>query len=276
MTRFTIVTPVFNGMPWLPEAVSSVATQRSQVDVEHLILDGGSTDGSREWLAANSDLGFRSILEPDEGQTDALIRGFEEAGGDLLGWLNSDDALEPGALARVIAVFESESDVVMVTGPSLLIDPSGRVIGAIPTPPDTSLLGMLTDPTNPPQPSTFFRAAAYRRCGGLDRRWDLAMDVDLWLRLASIGRVVALPNEPLSRFRLHPAAKSVSRSWATVREDLRVRRRHGMPIRSRAGLWLLKRATLDPLTRPAGAMLRSLVRSVTGHPPATGSGPSHR
>lgn len=82
---FTIVTPVFNGMPWLPEAIESVLSQ-GETSVELIVLDGGSTDGSREWLLSNVKDMARLVFEPDRGQTDALIRGLSQASGAYLGW----------------------------------------------------------------------------------------------------------------------------------------------------------------------------------------------
>ena len=245
--RISIVTPVLNGMPWLPETVESVARQRDEVDVEHLVRDGGSTDGSREWLAAHAELGYQVVLEKDSGQTDALAAGFDRANGDVLGWLNADDVLEPGALKRVAEAFEANPDAVIVSGSSLLVGPDGAILGAIPTPPRPEFDRLLRHPTNLAQPATFFRAEAYRRVGGLDRRYDLAMDVDLWFRLASVGRVVLLRDVVLSRFRLHPNAKSVVAAAAASREDLSIRRRHGMPLRSPAGRALVRHGFFDPI-----------------------------
>jgi GT2 family glycosyltransferase len=225
--RFTIVTPVFNGMPWLPDAVASVAAQRRDVDVEHLILDGGSTDGSREWRAS----------------------------GEVLGWLNSDDLLEPGALGLVRDAFNGAPSAAVVAGGCLLIDPQSRVTGSIPVPPVRTFAELLRYPTNLPQPATFFRAAAYRRVGGLDRRYDLAMDVDLWLRLAREGGIVTLRMATLARFRIHPSAKSVVGAVAATREDLAARRRQGLPLWSPAGRYLLVHGYLRPLVRRAASWL---------------------
>lgn len=261
--RFTIVTPVFNGMPWLPEAVNSVARQRPSVDIEHLVFDGGSTDGSREWLASHPELGCDLRFEHDHGQTDALIKGFDQAGSELLGWLNADDVLEPGALSRVHDVFAANPDVVMISGACLFIDGTGRILGAMATPPDPTFRGLLTARINAPQPSTFFRADAYRTCGGLDRGYDLAMDVDLWLRLAQQGRYVVLSGEILARYRVHPGAKSERMSISSAREDLRARRRQGMPWRSPAGVELIKAGYVDPIVRPIRrAVLRPIKRVV--------------
>ncbi|MGA3029968.1 MAG: glycosyltransferase family 2 protein [Candidatus Limnocylindrales bacterium] len=245
--RISIVTPVLNGMPWLPETVASVARQRKDVDVEHLIRDGGSTDGSREWLAAHAELGYKCALERDSGQTDALAAGFDQATGDVLGWLNADDILEPGALKKVVEAFEAHPEAVIVSGSCLHIGPGGEILGAIPTPPRPEFDRLLRYPTNLAQPATFFRAEAYRRVGGLDRRYNLAMDVDLWFRLARIGDVVLLRDVVLARFRLHPNAKSVVAAAAASREDLSIRRTHGMPLTSPAGRALVRHGFLDPV-----------------------------
>ena len=244
--RISIVTPVLNGMPWLPETVESVVRQRGDVDVEHLIRDGGSTDGSREWLTAHSELGYQIVLEKDGGQTDALARGFDSATGDVFGWLNADDVLEPGALKKVVETFEDNPDAVMVSGRCLQIGSDGEIVGVIPVPPGPEFERLLRHPTNLAQPATFFRAEAYRQVGGVDRRYNLAMDVDLWFRLASIGRVVLLRDVLLARFRLHPGAKSVIGARAASREDLAIRRKHGMPLTSRAGRSLVRHGLLSP------------------------------
>src|SRR5215212_10579510 len=121
-------------MPWLPEAVASVAAQRANVDVEHIVLDGGSTDGSAEWLRAYAGPEIVARFEPDGGQTDALINGFELATGELLGWLNADDVLETDALSIAHQAFANNPDAAIVGGAALFIDGSGAVVGAMPTP----------------------------------------------------------------------------------------------------------------------------------------------
>lgn len=259
--RFTILSPVLNGMPWLPEAIDSVARQREGLafELEHIVLDGGSTDGSREWLLAHPELGCKLVFEADGGQTAALCAGFERATGELFGWLNSDDILEPGALETAHEVFTAQPDVVMVSGTCLFIDADGKVTGAMATPPVPTFDGLVRTRINPPQPSTFFRAAAYREAGGLDRSLNLAMDLDLWMKLARVGRYVVLPDRVLARYRVHARAKSERLAVASAREDLRVRRRYGMRWLSQAGEELLGQAYVDPiLGRPARAIGRAI------------------
>jgi glycosyltransferase involved in cell wall biosynthesis len=261
--KVTVVTPVFNGMPWLPESIGSVARQRGDVEVEHLVYDGGSTDGSAEWLREHTSLGYEATICPDGGQTDALAKGFARATGEIFTWLNADDILEPGALRRVVDVFMANPELVMVTASCLRIDSQGAVIGAIPVPQLATLDGLLTLPDVPAQPATFFSAEAYRRAGGLDRRYDFAMDLDLWLRLARMGPIHALPTEVLARFRVHPNAKSTAQEGATAREDLRIRRRYGGSIRSRAAVVMIRIGYVRPvqsrLTRPFRNLARRLL-----------------
>lgn len=255
--RISIVTPVFNGMPWLPAAVESVASQRPKVDVEHIILDAGSRDGSRAWLDDHRDLGYSTVFEPDRGQTDALVKGFQAATGEVMSWLNADDLLEAAALATVAGAFERNPDAGIVSGRCLQIDAGGAVIGVIETPPEPGYRELLRHPTNMAQPATFFRADAYRRAGGLNRKYDLAMDVDLWFRIARTDRVVLLPNETLARFRIHPAAKSVADLRGAIREDLSIRLGHGMPWTSPAAKVLLLHGwILPPLHRVKRAVSR--------------------
>jgi GT2 family glycosyltransferase len=237
--RFSIVTPILNGMPWLPECVDSVATQRSHVEVEHLVFDAGSTDGSREWLRDHIELGYSAVFEPDAGQTDALIKGFSRATGDVFGWLNADDVLEPGALARVAEILEAKADVALVSGCCLKVAEDGAYRGLIGTPRVHDFHGLVSHLENPAQPATFFRADAYRAAGGLDRRYDLAMDVDLWLRLSQMGALHFLPKDILARFRVHEGSKSVKWEARAAQEDLAIRRRHGLTLRNETALRLL-------------------------------------
>lgn len=255
--RFTIVTPVYNGMPWLPDAMRSVDRQRNRVAVEHLVFDAGSTDGSREWLQSHTGADTVLVFEPDAGQTDALMKGFDLASGGIIGWLNSDDLFEDDALFRVGALFDAHPDAALVSGCALYINADGAITGAIPTPPVSSFEGLLRHPKNLAQPSTFFRLGAYRQARGLDRSLDLAMDVDLWMQLAQVGDVILAPSEVFSRFRLHRAAKSVKGAGAATLQDLAVRRRHGLSMRSATAAILLTRGLV---ANPVRGALRDVVR----------------
>lgn len=264
--RFSIVTPVLNGMPWLPECVESVAAQRPTVDVEHIILDAGSTDGSREWLVEHrQEHGYVLLLEPDEGQTDALIKGFLRARGEVFSWLNADDTLETGALSHVEKAFDATPDAVLVSGCCINFDANGDFTHMMVPPQADSYDGLRLHVGNPAQPATFFKADAYRAVGGLNARYDLAMDVDLWLNLARIGGFIYLRRVVLARFRVHPNAKSVVDLTGAIRQDFAIRRRHGLPIRSPAGLWFLRQGFVHAWFRPLTSSVKRALRSVVYH-----------
>ena len=243
----TVVMPLMNGMPWLPEAVDTVLSQPGPVEL--IVCDGGSTDGSREWLLDHVAGRGRLVFQADSGQSDALGRGFSEAHGEILGWLNADDRLNPEALGSVRAAFDRHPSAVIVSGGCALIDASGKIIGGIPLPPDGSRAGLLTYPTNLPQPATFFRASVYRQAGGIDRHLAYAMDVDLWLKMTRFGVTVLLPELVLAQFRIHAGAKSSRAATSMVREDLRVRLRHGLSPLSPTALTLARRGYVPPLRR---------------------------
>ena len=197
-----------------------------------------------------------------QGQTDALAKGFGRATGEIFGWLNADDVLEPGALKRVVDVFTADPSLAMVVGACLFIDSHGAVTGAVGSIPVPTLKGLLCLPWNPPQPATFFSARAYRSGDGLDRRYDLAMDIDLWLKLAKAGPIKTIPTEVLARYREHPAAKTMARSGDSARQSLKIRRLHGMPIRSRGALYLFQLGYVRPVVSPVTGALRKVAKLV--------------
>lgn len=125
--QFSVVTPTFNTMPWIKRCVGSVRGQQG-VAVEHIIQDGGSADGTCEWLALQTDIRFES--KPDDGMYDAINRGWDRASGDILSWLNADEQYLPGTLARVQQVFEENPDVELVCGNAIIVDETGAPLAA--------------------------------------------------------------------------------------------------------------------------------------------------
>ena len=204
--------PSYNQAEFLEEAVRSVLDQEG-VSVELLVLDPGSTDGSRELLGRlRVEYGerLRLFFEPDEGQSDAVNRGMTQATGRVLGWLNSDDRLRHGALARVAVRLDRDRPA-WLFGRAGMIDNEGRPI--------TSLIVryknwrggrfsrlMLLTENFIPQMSTFWNRAMWERAGGLDTTKHLDMDYDLWLRFAGVADPELLGDE-LADFRVHGAAK---------------------------------------------------------------------
>lgn len=198
----SLVTPCRNAVKWLPDCLASVAMQ-SYRQVDHIVVDAASTDGTVELLRRHS--GLRWVSEPDDGQSSAILKGFGLATGEVLGWLNADDALMPDALARVAEAFEQNPGAGLVYGDSLVVEHGQQRTVRPPQP----LTVASFDVSNPlPQPSCFFTRDAYEQVGGLDADLHLAMDLDLWLRLLGAEVQAVYVPLPLSRIIVHPEAKT--------------------------------------------------------------------
>lgn len=209
--------PSYNQAPFLEEAVRSVLTQTG-VDVELLVLDPGSTDGSRELLLRlHEEYGARLklVFAPDAGQSDAVNRGLALASGRVLGWLNSDDRLAPGALARVVPLLDHDRPA-WLYGDVGMIDGRGQPISSLIVRYKRwrggrfSRRKLLTE-NFISQMGVFWNRAMGERAGGLDCRKDLDMDYDLWLRFAAVAEPLVLV-ERLADFRVHGAAKGSRRT----------------------------------------------------------------
>ncbi len=201
----SIITPSFNQGAFIEETIKSVLAQ-DYPEIEHIVIDGGSTDDTIGILKKYEGR-LKWISEPDEGQTDAIIKGFKMSSGEVLAWLNSDDTYLPGAISRAVKAFYAAPGAGMVYGKVLFTDTSGKVLGEYPTEPfDRARLATVTFIC---QPSTFFTRSAFYGAGGLDKTLNYNMDFDLWLRLSKKYAVRYVP-ECMSTYRLHRASKTVS------------------------------------------------------------------
>ena len=218
----TVVTPVRNGMPFIRECVASVAAQ--QAPHEHVVCDGGSTDGTLEYLRSVD--GIRLVEGPDAGQSDALIKGFARAQGEILGWVNADDRLCAGALERIALAAARHPAAAAVSGDGSEIDESGAVTHGIQGMPMDASSILFRDTML--QPSTWFRRAAYEAVGGLDTRLSYCMDSEFWRRLLMHGPFARVA-ENWSDFRMHQASKTLRSPSAFVAEWRAVLERAGMP-----------------------------------------------
>lgn len=217
-----LVVPNFNGARFLRDTLESVLGQDRPPD-DVLVMDGGSTDGSVELLRSYGRR-LRFVSEHDEGQADAIAKGFAALSTDLVGWLNSDDRLMPGALHRVAAAASSAPAGVLFHGDAELVDEHGRLVGHV-RGVDLDHDRMRSGRGRVVQPGSFYRAGAVRQAGGIDSSWHLLMDLDLWIRLLRVGPAVRLPG-PLAQFRIHGGAKSSAPPWRYYRESLRMGRVH--------------------------------------------------
>lgn len=220
----SVVTCSYQQARYLEAAMRSVIEQ-DYPRLEYIVVDGGSTDGSRDLIARHASSLAHWVSEPDRGQTDALQKGFRHASGAICGWLCSDDLLLPGALRAVAAYFRAHPEVVATYGDALWIDDRGRFLR-----PKREMgfnrFVFLHDHNYVPQPSMFWRREAYEAVGGLDPAFDLAMDADLWERFSRQGRVGHM-RRYLSCMRFYPEQKTRSRRDDSTLEHRLIGRRDG-------------------------------------------------
>jgi Glycosyltransferases involved in cell wall biogenesis len=219
----SIITPSFNQARFLPATLRSVAEQ-SHGRIEHIVLDGGSTDGSveiiREWAAVNPII-WRS--EPDEGQADAIRRGAEMATGEIVAWLNSDDVyLDRSVVADVVELFQAGAKI--VTGGGWYLDESGHRVERIPVFPDRLGHDPLKHVDWILQPATFVRRDLFLSCP-IDTSLHFAFDWDLFIRLTAKVTPTPILRE-LAGYRRHGSGKTVSGGSRRQRELLIVTRRY--------------------------------------------------
>jgi len=221
----TIVTPSFNQARFLEATIQSVLTQ-NYPNLEYIIVDGGSSDGSVEVIERYADRLAWWVSEPDAGQTEAINKGFAHATGEILAWLNSDDTYEPGAVAQAAAFLAANLQVGLVYGDANFIDAEGRVIGRFAAR-QTDLKRLRRGGVYIPQQAAFWRADLWRQVGPLDPSFYFAMDYDLWVRLARVSELRYLPGHLWANFRLHGDAKTIAADERCWPEMLRVHRRDG-------------------------------------------------
>jgi glycosyltransferase involved in cell wall biosynthesis len=220
----SIVTPSFNQARYLEATIQSVLSQ-NYPRLEYIIVDGGSTDGSVDIIKKYESKLAWWVSEKDQGQTDAINKGFVHAKGNFLAWLNSDDTYEPNAISSAVKILQDDPEVGLVYGDANYINEGGRMIGRFPAA-QTDLVRLRRGYVHIPQQAAFFRADLWRAVGPLDPSFYFAMDYDLWVRLAMRSRLKYVP-QMWANFRLHTSGKTISADDRCWPEMLRVHYRDG-------------------------------------------------
>lgn len=220
----SIITPSYNQADFLEATILSVLEQ-DHPEMEYIIVDGGSTDGSLEIIKKYADKLTWWVSEKDMGQTDAINKGFAQAKGDVLAWLNSDDTYQPGAISAAVRVMQEHPEAGLVYGDTNFIDGSGKVIGHFPAA-RTDLKRLRRGFVHIPQQAAFFRSEVWRKVGPLDPSFFFAMDYDLWVRIATHAPLLYTP-QLWANFRLHSQGKTVVADERCWPEMLRIHYRDG-------------------------------------------------
>ena len=207
LPKISIVTPSYNQAQFLEETIQSVISQ-DYPHIEYIIIDGGSLDGSVEVIRKYESKISYWVSEKDQGQADAINKGFGMATGEYIGWLNSDDCLLPGAIRKVVDAFILNPDVEFIygdidQGESLL--ESKKLHGG-----ETSLEQILISGDVPiPQQGSMWRRSVLNKIGGLGAEWHVVLDREFFMRTVLKCKIQYLP-VTLGFFRHHADSKSIS------------------------------------------------------------------
>lgn len=212
--KISVITSNYNGEQFLEESIKSVISQREPgAELEYIIVDGGSTDGSLAIIEKYASEISLVISEPDQGPANAINKGLKRASGEILCWLNADDRYYPGALKRVAETFANHPDKALCFGHCPIINEKGLEIRVGITrfkefffPISSHFIIQCINYVS--QPAVFFRRTAYEKAGPLREDFVCAWDYDFILRLWRQGGGIRVKNPPLSAFRWHAASLS--------------------------------------------------------------------
>jgi len=216
--KVTIITPSYQQAAFLEQTILSVLEQ-DYPDIEYMVIDGGSTDGSVEIIRRYADRLAYWVSERDSGQAEAINKGLRRAAGEIVAWVNSDDYYLPGAVRQAVKVLEAQPELGFVYGDVLAVDGAGRPVNRM-TYDDWGLDGLLTFRMIG-QPSVFMRHSVLDQAGLLREDMGYLLDHDLWLRIAARAPVKYVP-ELWSAARYHAAAKNVAQTERFCQEAYRV------------------------------------------------------
>ncbi len=224
----SIITQVLNGINYLEACIQSVLNQGYPY-IEHIFIDGGSTDGTLEMLSsyqAKYPDQIRFISEPDKGACDAWNKGLRMARGEILGWLGADDMSEPGAIQTVVSFFKANPDAYFVFGDCKTINELDEVIGKSKAR-GFDLEKSINDGCCVPCPSAFYRRQVVEKVGFMDTTIH-ACDLDYWIRVGKVFQLHRI-DSVLSNFRIHKDSVSSAPDAARTyrQEGFIICRRHG-------------------------------------------------
>jgi GT2 family glycosyltransferase len=222
--RLSFVIPTRNQARFIGQCIESCIEQ-AVPDSEILVVDGASTDNTRDVLAAYGDR-IRWISEPDRGQSDAVNKAVRMAHGELIAWINSDDYYaNPQAIAQLVAEFDANPELDIAYGNGLRVDVNGAPIGAYNARTVTRVAQIVTQPASfVLQPALVFRRQLFVDVGGLDESLHYTMDYELWIRMFAAARATRFLPQVIAHARYHSDAKSVATMGKQIRELVTVKR----------------------------------------------------
>ncbi len=261
LPKISIVTPSYNQGAFIEETIRSVLDQ-SYPCLEYIVIDGGSTDGTLNIISKYAEQLAYFVSELDNGQAEALNKGFKRATGDIIGYLNSDDVYLPGTLLRVAEEFSINPNCRWLSGGCFLFglpDSHGLLSPRGFQSPAESVSGCFI-----PQPAVFWQRELFNSHGFFDDTYRYAMDWEFWVRLSFRGERCHFIDQPLAAFRLHPSSKSVAEQKQFRPENSRLRREYIKRL-SWSQAWRARYLiTLERARSARGSFLRYLVSHLPG------------
>ncbi len=218
MTLVSIITPSYNQSAYLEQTICSVLDQ-DHVQIEYMVIDGASTDGSVEIIKKYADQLAWWTSEKDGGQADAINKGFARASGEVIAWLNSDDYYLPGAVSAAVRMLDENPDAVLVHGDMLAVDEHGRTFNTLHYKP-VSLEDLLCFQIIG-QPAVFMRRSALQKTNGLNPDFHFLLDHLLWIELARDGKILHAA-QTWAAARYHAEAKNRAKAAEFGREAFRI------------------------------------------------------
>ncbi len=218
MTLVSIITPSFNQAAYLEQTILSVLEQ-DHSPIEYFVVDGASSDASIDIIRRHESKLSWWISEKDNGQADAINKGFARATGEIIGWLNSDDYYLAGTISAVVKVFEEHPKVVLVYGNMLAVDENGKTFNTL-NYKQLNLEDLLCFQIIG-QPAVFMRRAALINTGGLNPAFHYLLDHYLWILLAQQGKILHV-DKTWAAARYHAEAKNRAKAAEFGREAFRI------------------------------------------------------
>ncbi|WP_413431193.1 glycosyltransferase family 2 protein [Crateriforma spongiae] len=222
--KVSIVTPSYNQGKYLEETILSVLRQDYD-RVQYIVIDACSNDESQAIIEKHMSRIDICRVEPDNGQADAIAKGFSLASGEILCWVNSDDILLPNAISDYVDAFRSHKDASLVVGGAILIDSSSSICRTrfgfrkvFWNPGELTQSGIASKLYRFLQPATAWRRDSFAKAGGLDTELKFCMDRDLFIRLAGVGKAIGIPSLT-ALYRMHGDSKTSTIQHIRTAED---------------------------------------------------------
>ncbi len=229
--KISFVIPTRNQAQFIAQCIDGCLAQNI-ADSEVLVIDGASTDHTRDVLASYGNR-IRWVSENDRGQSDAINKGVRMASGELVAWINSDDYYAgPGVIQRLVDAFAADPRLDIAYGDGERVDVEGQRLGSYRSRAITRVAEIVTHPASfVLQPSLVFRRQLFLEIGGLDAELHYTMDYELWIRMFAAARATRYLPEVIALARYHTDAKSVAAMGKQIREALAVKRRNARTLR---------------------------------------------